>query len=76
MSRAYRRVGERYADTCVIQRRSLGGGSIMILGNITGRGRIPLGNLTGICYRNEIVQLCYSFHPSSGQQRHIPAVQR
>ena len=44
------RVGERYVDTCVIKRRSFGGGSVMVWGGITERGRIPLvvftGNLT------------------------------
>jgi hypothetical protein len=34
-SRAYRRVGERYADACVIQRQSFGGGSAMVWGGIT-----------------------------------------
>ena len=59
-SRVYRRVGERYADACVIQRQSFGGGSVMVWGGITAHGRTPLvvvaGNLTGIRYRDEIVQ--------------------
>ena len=59
-SRIYRRVGERYADACVIQRQSFGGGSVMVWGGITANGRTPLvvvaGNLTGISYRGEIVQ--------------------
>ena len=59
-SRIYRRVGERYADACVIQRQSFGGGSVMVWGGITAHGRTPLvvvaGNLTGIRYRDEIVQ--------------------
>ena len=58
-SRVYRRVGERYADACVIQRQSFGGGSVMAWGSITAHGRTPLvviaGNLTGIRYRDEIV---------------------
>jgi hypothetical protein len=29
-SRVYRRVGERYADTCVIQCQSFGGASVMV----------------------------------------------
>jgi hypothetical protein len=29
-SRVYRRVGEQYADACVIQRQSFGGGSVMV----------------------------------------------
>ena len=59
-SRIYRRVGERYADACVIQHQSFGGGSVMVWGGITANGRTPLvvvaGNLTGISYRDEIVQ--------------------
>ena len=59
-SRVYRCVGERYADACVIQRQSFGGGSVMVWGGITAHGRTPLvvvaGNLTGIRYRDEIVQ--------------------
>jgi hypothetical protein len=51
-SRVYRRVGERYADACVIQRQSFGGGSVMVWGGITAHGRTPLvvvpRNLTGI----------------------------
>ena len=50
-SRVYRRVGERYADACVIQRQSLGGDSVMVWGGITAHGRTPLvvvaGNLWG-----------------------------
>jgi hypothetical protein len=53
----YRRVGERYADACVIQRQSFGGGSVMVWGGIAAHGRTPLvvvaGNLTGIRYRDE-----------------------
>jgi hypothetical protein len=37
-SHVYRRVGERYADTCVIQRQSFGG-SVMVCGCITAHGR-------------------------------------
>ena len=59
-SRIYRRVGERYADACVIQHQLFGGGSAMVRGGITANGRTPLvvvaGNLTGISYRDEIVQ--------------------
>jgi hypothetical protein len=59
-SRVYRRVGERYADACVIQCQSFGGGSVMVWGGITAHSRTPLvivaGNLTGIRYRDEIVQ--------------------
>ena len=58
-SHVYRSVGERYADTCVIQHQSFGG-SVMVWGCITAHGRTPLvvvaGKLTGIHYRDEIVQ--------------------
>ena len=59
-SRVYRRVGERYADACVIQRQSCGGGSVKVWGGKTAHGRTPLvvvaGNRTGIRYRHDIVQ--------------------
>ena len=59
-SRVYRRVGERYQDNCVVERRFFGGGSIMVWGGITGNARTPLvvinGNLTGARYRDEILQ--------------------
>ena len=59
-SRVYRRVGERYQDNCVVERRLFGGGSIMVWGRITGNARTPLvainGNLTGARYRDEILQ--------------------
>jgi hypothetical protein len=45
---------------CVIQRQSFGGGSVMVRRGITAHGRTPLivvaGNLTGMRYRDEIVQ--------------------
>ena len=59
-SRVYRRVGERYQDNCVVERRLFGGGSIMVWGGITGNARMPLvvinRNLTGARYRDEILQ--------------------
>ena len=59
-SRVYRRVGERYQDNCVVERRLFGGGSIMVWGGITGNARTPLvvinGNLTSARYRDEILQ--------------------
>ena len=59
-SREYRRVGERFHDSCVIQRRSLGGGSVMVWSGISSRGRTALvvvyGTLTGIRYRDEIIR--------------------
>ena len=36
-----RTVGERYADACVIQRRSFGGGSVMVWGGRTEHDRTP-----------------------------------
>lgn len=58
--RVYRRPGERYSDACVVQRQTFGGGSVMVWGGITRNGRTPLqlvnGNLTGIRYRDEILQ--------------------
>ena len=58
--RAYRRVGERNSDACVIQRSQYGGGSVMVWGGITAHGRTPLvvvdGSLTGVRYRDEIVR--------------------
>ena len=56
----YSREGERCPDTCVMQHRSFGEGSIIVWGGITERGRTLLvvvtGHLTGIRYRGEIAQ--------------------
>ena len=56
-SRVYRRVGERFHDSCVIERRPFGGGSVMVWGGILSRGRTALvvvdGTLTGIRYREK-----------------------
>ena len=41
-SRVYRRVGERYQDNCVVERRLFGGGSIMVWGGITGNARTEI----------------------------------
>jgi hypothetical protein len=53
-------------------------GESVVLGVITERGRTALvvvtGNLTAIGINCSA--LSYSVHPSSGQQRHIPAGQR
>lgn len=58
--RVYRRPGERYSDPCVLQRRAFGGGSVMVWGGMTANGRTQLqiinGNLTGVRYRDEILQ--------------------
>ena len=59
-SRVYRSVGERFHDSCVIQRHPFGGGSIMVCGGLSSRGRTALvvvdGTLTGIRYRDEIIR--------------------
>ena len=59
-NRVYRRVGERFQDACVVERRSFGGGSVMVWGGITTHRRTPLvlvqGNLTGIQYRDAIIR--------------------
>ena len=59
-SRVYRRVGERFHDSCVIERRPFGGGSVMVWGGILSRGRTALvvvdGTLTGIRYREKIIR--------------------
>ena len=56
----YRRVGERFHDSCVIQRRPFGGGSVMVWVGILSRGRTALvvvdGTLTCIRYRDEIIR--------------------
>ena len=50
-SRVYRRVSERFHDSCVIQRRPFGRGSDMVWGGISSRGRTALGRHT---YRHQI----------------------
>lgn len=58
--RVYRRVGERYRDQCISQRRYYGGGSVMVWGGITAHGRTPLvlveGNLNAQRYRDEVLR--------------------
>ena len=55
----YRWEGERYADACVVQRLSFGGGSVMVWKGITAHHRTQLEvincNLTGIRYCDEEV---------------------
>ncbi len=73
-SRVYRRVGERFNDACVVERRAFGGGSVMVWGGITSTGRTPLvvidGNLNAVRYRDEIIQP-HVIPFVQGQQRHI-----
>ena len=56
----YHRVGERYQDPCIRQRRAFGGGSVMVWGGISARGRTPLviinGNLNAHRYLEEVVR--------------------
>ncbi|XP_041364110.1 uncharacterized protein LOC121379532 [Gigantopelta aegis] len=73
-SRVYRRVGERFSDACVVERRAFGGGSVMVWGGITLNGRTPIvvidGNLKAVCYRDDITQ-AHVIPFVQGQQRHI-----
>ena len=68
-SRVYRRVGERFHESCVIQWHPFGGGSVMVWGGISSCGRTVLmvveGTLTGIRYRDEIMfsHLCNNIVP-------------
>ena len=59
-TRVYRRRGERYAPNCVQQVDRFGGGSVMVWAGIHHGGRTALvhvaGTLTGIRYRDEILQ--------------------
>ena len=59
-SRVYCLVGELFHDSCVIERRPYGGGSVMVWGGISSRGRTAIvvvdGTLTDIRYRDEIIQ--------------------
>ncbi len=58
-TRVWRRPGERYSDVAVIQRDRWDGQSVMSWGAISARFRTELivvpGNLTGIRYRDEIL---------------------
>ena len=55
----YRRQGERYSDSCVLERDSFRGGSVMVWGGISYYGRTNLmvinGNLTAARYRDEVL---------------------
>ena len=44
----YRRVGERYPDACIRQRRAFGGGSVMVWDGISTHGRTPWSLLMAI----------------------------
>ena len=58
ITRVYRCVGERFHDSCVIQRLPFGGGGVMVWDGILSRDRTALvvvdGTLTGIRYCDEI----------------------
>ena len=57
--RVWRMQGERYADCCVAEHDRFGGGSVMVWGGISITGKTDLhviaGNLTGIQYRDEVL---------------------
>ena len=54
--RLHRRRGERFADACVFERDTCGGGSVMVWGGISHGVKSPLivvpGNLTAVRYRD------------------------
>lgn len=58
--RVWRRPGERFHDPCVMEHDRYGGGSVMVWGGIGINHRTPLyriqGNMTGLRYRDEILQ--------------------
>ena len=57
--RVYRRRGERFVDSCVIERDRYGGGGVMVWGGICHGHKTPLifidGNLTAIRYRDNVL---------------------
>jgi len=59
-TRVYRRPNERFADACVHECDRFGGGGVMVWAGITHCGRTELkiveGRLTGLRYRDEILQ--------------------
>ena len=56
----YGRVGKRYQDACIRQRRAFGGGIVMVWSGISAHGRTPLviinGNLNAHHYLEEVVR--------------------
>ena len=78
-SGVYHCIGECYAGACLIQYRLLGGYSVIVW----GRNNRTWQDTISCCCRKydqntlsgwNCSVLCYSVHPSSGQQRHFPAV--
>lgn len=57
--RVWRRSGERYNDSCVIEHNRFGGGSVMVWAGIGIGQRTPLqrvmGNMNAISYRDDIL---------------------
>ena len=57
--RVYRRPGERFMDSCVIERDRYGGGGVMVWGGICHGHKTPLlfidGNLTAVRYRDNVL---------------------
>ena len=59
--RVWRRAGERFADPCIAEHDRYGGGSIMVWGGITYGNRtrlyvVPGGAMTGVRYRDEVLE--------------------
>lgn len=59
--RVWRRPGERFADPCIAEHDHYGGGSIMVWGGITYGNRtrlylVPGGAMTGVRYRDEVLE--------------------
>ena len=58
--RVWRRQGERFADCCTDRVTAFGGGSIMVWGGISVRGKTDLviigGNLNAVRYRDQILR--------------------
>ena len=71
--RVYRRARERYANACVEEYESQGGGGVMAWGGITGTHWTQLvilnGAITGLRYRDEVVRP----HIAPFLQQHDPA---
>ena len=58
--RAYRRCGERYCASCILQTERIVGGSVMLSSGISLHTKTPPvmidGNLTAIRYQNEVLR--------------------
>lgn len=58
--RVYRRKGERFDDSCVVERDRFGGGSVMVWGGISYGRKTPLvvinGNMDAVKYRDSVLE--------------------